>query len=113
MKKLVSIFSILLAAALWYGCSTSKPPPTSAFQNDWTGLMLSVTKSFGVTRTYYLGSDEKWSYFKTKGESLFTPTYRKVETSRMKLSRTFQFGAGKPYRIQSSDFVYDQNNPHS
>ncbi len=111
MKKLVAIVSILVAvilAALVHGCSTTKPPPTSAFQDDWTGLFLTVTKSFGVTHSYYLGSDDRWSYFKTTGESLFTPTYRKVETLRMKLSHTFPFGQGKLYQIQLSDFGYDQ-----
>jgi hypothetical protein len=112
MKKLPFIVSVLVAVALVavvYGCSTAKPPPTSAFQDDWTGLFLTVTKSFGVTHSYYLGSDDRWSYFKTTGELLFTPTYRKVETSRMKLSRTFSFCQGKPYRIQLSDFGYGQN----
>jgi hypothetical protein len=111
VKKLAFIVSVVVAvvlAAVVHGCSTAKPPPTSAFQGDWTGLFLTVTKSFGVTRSYYLGSDDRWSYFKTTGESLFTPTYRKVETSRMKLSRTFPFGQGKPYQIQLSDFGYDQ-----
>ena len=112
MKKLVFIVSILVAmilAALAYRFSSTKPPPTSAFQDDLTGLYLAVTKSFGVTHSYYLGSDGRWSYFKTTGESLFTPTYRKVEISRMKLSRTFPFGQCKPYQIQLSDFGYDQN----
>jgi hypothetical protein len=110
MRKLVFIFLVLLAAAILYGCSTSKPPPTSAFQNDWTGLFLTVTKSFGVTRTYYLGSDNEWSYFETKGELLFTTTYRKVETSQMKLRRAFPFCEDKPYRIELRDFGYDQKS---
>src|SRR3974390_1821227 len=100
MKKVAFIVSVLVAvvlAVIAYGCSTAKQPPTSAFQDDWTGLFLTVTKSFGVTHSYYLGSDDRWSYFKTTGESLFTPTYRKVETSRMNLSRTFPFGHVKPY----------------
>jgi hypothetical protein len=102
--------SILICAILFFGCRTPTPPPTSSFQNDWTGLFLTVTKSFGVTRTYYIGSDNEWSYFETKGELLFTPTYRKVETSQMKLRRTFPFCQDKPYRIQLSDFGYDQNS---
>jgi hypothetical protein len=109
MKKLVAIISVLVAVILVYGCYSTKPPPTSAFQDDWTGLFLTVTKSFGVTHSYYLGSDAEWSYFKTTGESLLKPTYRKVEASRMKLSHTFPFGQGKPYRIQLSDFGYTTN----
>ena len=102
MNKLAIIFSILAALVLAFGCSTTRPPPTSAFHDDWTGLFASVSRGSGVT--YYLGSDDKWSYFKTTGEPLTKPTYRKVETSNMNLSRTFPFGEGKPYRIQLSDF---------
>ncbi len=108
MKKLAAIISVLVALILVYGCSSTKSSPTTAFQDDWTGLFLTVTKSFGVTHSYYLGSKDRWSYFKTTGESLFTPTYRKVDTSRMKLSHTFPLGQGKPYPIQLSDFGYDQ-----
>jgi hypothetical protein len=101
--------SILICAILFFGCRTPTPPPTSQFRDDWTGLFLAVTKSFG-THTYYIGSDDRWSYFRTKHEeSLFTPTYRKVETSQMKLRRTFPFCQGKPYRIQLSDFGYSTN----
>ena len=57
-----------------------------------------------MARTYYLGSDDKWSYFKTTGEPVSKPIYRKVETSSMKLPYTFPFGQGKPYQIQLSDF---------
>jgi hypothetical protein len=113
IKKITIGLSILLCGVLFLACRTPTPPQTSQFSEDWTGLYLAVTKSFGV-RTYYIGSDDKWSYFETKfEESLVRPTYRKVETSQMKLSRTFPFCQGDPYRIKLSDFVYDEKRPHS
>ena len=106
MKILALVVVVFLSAILFCGCVTSKPPPTSAFVNDWTGLFLSVTKSYGIVRTYYLGSDDKWSYFESIGD---TPKYRKVETSSMNLQSIFPFPQGKPYRIQLADF---QGNHH-
>lgn len=100
MKKLILVFSSLLCVELFFACSTT-PPPTSQFVDDWIGLFLSVTKSYGVVRTYYLGSDAEWSYFKCSGDS---PKYRKVETSRMSLPRRFPFLQGTPYRIRELDF---------
>jgi hypothetical protein len=108
VNKLVIMFSILVAVVLAFGCSTTRPPPTSAFHDDWSGLFVSVSKSFPGARSYYLGSDDKWSYFKTTGEPHSKPTYRKVEASSMNLSHTFPFGQGKPYQIQSSDFRVNQ-----
>ena len=100
-------FAVLIVVSgilLWKLRAPPLPPLTSQFSNDWTGIMLSVTKSFGITRTYYVGSDNKWSYFKTMGEQgLFTPMYRKCRTSQMKLRRTFPFHQGKGYRIERSD----------
>jgi hypothetical protein len=111
-RKIILGLAISLCAIFLFGCLTPTPPPTSQFRDDWLGLFLAVTKSFG-TRTYYLGSDDKWSYFRTKyEESLVTPTYRKVETSRMSLHQTFPFLRGKPYRIQLTDFGYDQGQHH-
>jgi hypothetical protein len=96
--------SIVICAILFFGCCTPTPAPTGQFRDDWVGLFLAVTKSFG-TRTYYIGSDDKWSYFETKfEESLFTPTHRKVETSHMRLRRTFPFRQGTPYRVELTDF---------
>jgi hypothetical protein len=95
---------VLLCVVFFFACRTPTPPPTSQFTNDWTGLFLAVTKSFGK-RTYYIGSDERWTYFQTKGEELFTPTYRKVEATRMSLPRTFPFAQGTPYLIQLTNFV--------
>jgi hypothetical protein len=111
-RKIILVFSILVCGVLIFACHTPTPPPTSQFRDDPTGLFLAVTKSFG-TRTYYIGSDDKWSYFRTKfEESLLTPTYRKVETSSMTLRRTFPFLQGKPYQIHLADFGYDQGQHH-
>ena len=111
-RKIILGFSILLCGVLFVACHTPTPPPTSQFREDWTGLYLAVTKNFGL-RTYYIGSDDKWSYFQTKfEESVFTPTYRKVETSRMGLRRKFPFLQGKPYQIKLTDFGYEQGDQH-
>src|SRR6202021_2702159 len=75
---------------LLVGCHTS-PPPASQYGDDWKGLFLAVTKGLGA-RTYYVGSDDTWSYFQTTFEkSIFTPTYRKVLISQMRLRRAFPF----------------------
>jgi hypothetical protein len=100
---------ITLCVLLLSACRTPAPPPASSFTADWSGLFLAVTKSFG-TRTYYVGSDNQWAYFETQFEdSLVTPTYRKVETSRMHLPQTFPLGQGKPYRIYLTNFVGYEN----
>jgi hypothetical protein len=105
VNKPAAIFSILASIILACGCSTTRLPPTSAFKDDWPGLFHSVSLNIGdVSRTYYLGSDDNWSYFETT-EEYSMPTYRKVETSSMVLPRTFPFGQEKPYQIQLNDFV--------
>jgi hypothetical protein len=102
--------AIAACVVLISGCRTPAPPPASQINDDWVGLFLAVTKSFG-TRTYYIGSDNKWSYFQTNfEESLFTPTYRKVHTSSMRLRRTFLVQQGAPYRVELSDFACDKNS---
>jgi len=113
VSKIIALgSSVLLCGLLLFACRTPAAPPTSQFSDDWTGLFLTVTKSFGV-RTYYIGSDDKWSYFQTRFEkSLVTPTYRKVETSRMSLRRTFAFREGAPYRIELTDFGHDYKDQH-
>jgi hypothetical protein len=89
------------------GCRGSTPPPAGQYGDDWTGLFLAVTKSFGA-RTYYTGSDDSWSYFQTDFEkSILTPTCRKVRTSSMKLRRTFPIGQGARYVVELSDFYCD------
>lgn len=95
---------VLLCAVFIFACRTPTPPPSSQIANDLSGLFLVVTKRFGA-RTYYIGSDEQWAYFQTKGEAAFAPTYRKVEASHMRLPRTFPFAQGTPYLIQSTNFV--------
>lgn len=60
--------AIAACVVLISGCRTPAPPPASQINDDWVGLFLAVTKSFG-TRTYYIGSDNKWSYFQTNFES--------------------------------------------
>ena len=95
---------VLLCSVFIFACRTSTPQ-TSQVRDDWTGLFLAVTKSFG-TSTYYIGSNEQWAYLQTKREeSVFTPTYRKVEASRMSLPRTFPFAEGTSYLIQLTNFV--------
>ena len=112
IRNIVLGFSVLLCAIFLFACRTPTPPPTTQFRDDWTGLFLTVTKSFGL-HTYYIGSDDKWSYFETSHEeSIFTPTYRKVVTSRMSLHQTFPFLHGNPYRIQLTDFGYEQGQYH-
>ena len=112
IRNFILALLILLCGMFFFGCHTPTPPPTSQFRDDQTGLFLAVTKSFGV-RTYYIGSDDKWSYFRTKfEESLFTPTYRKVETSRMSLRRTFPFRQGTPYRVDLAEFGYEKDGTH-
>ena len=95
---------VLLCPVFIFACRTSTPQ-TSQFRDDWKGLFLAVTKSFGSS-TYYIGSDEQWAYFQTKREeSMFTPTCRKVEASQMSLPQTFLFAQGTPYLIQVTNFV--------
>jgi hypothetical protein len=78
-----------LCVALCLVCCTVTHARASSFREDWLGLFLAVTKSFGA-RTYYVGSDDQWAYFETQFEdSLVTPMYRKVAASRMHLPRTF------------------------
>jgi hypothetical protein len=101
--------SIFIFAILVLGCCTPTPPPSSQFSDDWTGLFLAVTKSLGA-RTYYIGSDDQWSYFQTEFEkSVFTPTYRKIQTSSVRLRRTFPVRQGVPYRVELSDFGCDKD----
>ena len=108
-RNIVIATSILICTGLVVACRTQKPPPSSQFSDDWTGLFLAVTKSFG-TRTYYIGSDDRWSYFQTDFErSMVTPTYRKVQTSTMRLRRTFPVGHGAPYRVELIDFGCDKD----
>jgi hypothetical protein len=109
MQHSVRTATVLLSLCLaFFSDAVASPPPANKFNDDWTGLFLAVTKSFGA-RTYYVGSDDHWSYFETKFEdSLFTPTYRRVEASRMHLPRTFPLWQGKPYRIELKNFAgYD------
>jgi hypothetical protein len=95
--------------SLLSGCHTSALTPASQFRDDWKGLFLAVTKGFGA-RTYYVGSDETWSYFQTRFEnSIITPTYRKVMTSQMRLRRTFPFRQSEPYLVELSDFGCDKD----
>jgi len=102
---------VLLFGLYSSACRTALPPPNQ-FRDDWTGLLLAVTKIWG-TQTYYLGSDDKWSYFETKyEESLVTPTYRKAETSRLNLRRVFPFQTTEAYRTELADFNLDQKPPH-
>jgi len=104
VRRSTLIFCSLCVTFLLTSCTTA-PPPASNFRDDWVGLFLAVTKSFG-TRTYYVGSDVHWAYFETPSEdSLFTPTYRKVEASRLHIARPFPLDQGKPYRIELRDFV--------
>jgi len=89
------------------GCRAPTQPRGAQYTDDWKGLFLAVTKSFGA-RTYYVGSDDVWSYFQTNFEkSIFTPTYRKVRTSSMKLRRTFPIAQGARYLVEVSDFYCD------
>jgi hypothetical protein len=105
----VLILSILFVTGFFPACRTATPPSMSQFQQDSTGLFLSVTKSFGVVHAYYVGSDDQWSYFDCRGDS---PRYRKVPTSSMSLRRMFPFRQGIPYRIELSDFGYEKNGAH-
>jgi hypothetical protein len=106
MKKLTLVLAmILLCGIIFIACHKSKPPSPSQFSNDWTGLFLSVTKSFGE-QTYYLGSDDEWSYFKSWGDS---PEYRKVKTSSLNLTNTFPYLQGKSYKLKLTDFKGSTN----
>ena len=100
---------VVVCGILFFACRTTTLPPPSEFRDDWTGLFLSVTKSFGVVRTYYVGSDDRWSYFDCRGDS---PRYRKTETSRMRLRRTFPFRQGTPYLLELVDFGYEKDGSH-
>ena len=109
VRNLTLVAVLLFCGVILPACRTATPPPTSQFQQDSTGLFLSVTKSFGVVHTYYVGSDDQWSYFDCRGDS---PRYRKVLTSSMTLRRTFPFRQDTPYRIELSDFGYAKASVH-
>jgi hypothetical protein len=94
----VFVCLVLFSGVLFFTCRTPAPPPTSQFSDDWVGLFVAVTKGFSG-QTYYLGSDEQWSYFDSGS------IYRKVQTSRMHLPLTFPFLQGKRYPIQLTNFV--------
>ena len=111
MSRVTRFTAVLLLSAAWTTAYAARPTP-SDFRDDWTGLFLAVTKSFGIP-TYYVGSDKRWAYFETKFEqSLFTPTYRKVAESRMRLPRIFPLWQGKAYRIRLTNFAgYEHAGP--
>ena len=98
-----SFLALVLAG---FACTSCASHPTAEqFKADWPDLFLAVSKPFG-SRTYYLGSDDHWAYFETKGEdSLYVPNYRKAESSRVKLTHTFRLWGGKPYRVDVQSFA--------
>src|SRR5437588_6608065 len=95
LKLLIPASLVLVCGVLLFACRTPTPPPASQFRDDWTGLFIAVTKSFGE-HTYYLGSDDEWAYFRSGSIS---PAYRKVQAARMSLPRTFAFAQGTTYSI--------------
>ena len=51
VRNIALVVVLLFCGVILSACRTATPPPTSQFQQDSTGLFLSVTKSFGVVHT--------------------------------------------------------------
>ncbi len=81
------------------------PPSKNEFADDLTGLFVAVTKGF-TGKTYYLGSDDEWAYFRSGN---LMPVYRKVGASRMRVPAVFPFAKDKAYRIGPRNFVGYEN----
>ena len=101
MRLLAVALLALICGFLFFVVYSPTPPSKSEFADDWTGLFVAVTKGFSG-KTYYLGSDDQWAYFRS---GKLMPVYRKVGASRMRVPEVFPLAKGETYPIGLSNFV--------